>query len=232
MGGGFLFSLADWKHSSGRGTAVGWLVCLWRLLVLLFWVFSSPPPPLRQALHFVPGLQELAAGAQGCQGGRQTRAGRCGLRDATGRGRGRGRHCCRGLALSMSLAGGKQRSGRGDDTRDPPPPLPAPAAGPEGRENVQVRGLFRCPRERWKKRCSRDLSALRGAAVSRGGMLGHGVCAGSSPPPHCPQFHAPAPHLGGLACAAAGGHVVVSLGLGGSPAELALQVSGVTSYPG
>lgn len=93
---------------------VGLLVKSFGFVVLVFFL-----PPLAAGFAFCSRVARVGGGRAGLSGGRQTRAGRCGLRDATGRGR--GRHCCRGLALAMSLAGGKQRSGRGDGTRDPPP---------------------------------------------------------------------------------------------------------------
>lgn len=204
MGGGFLFSLADWKHSSGRGTAVGWLVCLWRLLVLLFWVFSSPPPPppLAAGFAFCSRVARVGGGRAGLSGGAADTGGQVWAAGRHGTGTGTGTALLP-RACSLNVPSWREAAiGAGGRHTGPSPPLPAPAAGPEGRENVQVRGLFRCARERWKKRCSRDMSALRGAAVSRGGMLGHGVCAGSSPPPALPAVPrtCPAPRGFGLRC--------------------------------
>lgn len=108
-----MFSVAGSKHSSGRGTAVGWLVCLSR------WV----PPLLGQALRFVPGLQELAAGAQGCQGG--GRHGRAAVGGGTPRdGDGDGTAAEGLLSASPELEGSSDRGGKWSS----PPSLPSPAA--------------------------------------------------------------------------------------------------------
>lgn len=112
----------------GRLEARLWPRDGWRLVglfvegFLVFWVFFFR---LVAGFAFRSRAGRVGGGRAGLSGGRQTRAGRCGLRDATGRRRRQGWHCCRGLALGKFPAGEDQQSGW---EMERPPALLSPAA--------------------------------------------------------------------------------------------------------
>lgn len=206
-----------------------------RGLVFIYLLF--PPACGRLCISF-PGLGELAAGAQGCQGG--GRHGRAGVGTGT----------ATGVALlprTCSLkvpSWGKAAVGVGNGALllSPPPPLNClhlrPRGGrldPRAMGMFQARGLFRNTRERWGETL---LMGPTGAPWGRGDPRGDAralrVCGLMSLPPPPPSHAAPRTSLAprGFCLRCCWGHVVVSLGIGVSPAEVALQISGVSSVPG
>lgn len=147
----FSFSVADWRLSSGRGTAGGWWSRCWRLI-----------SRSRQPLRFVPGLPELTVGAQSCQEAADTG----GQVWAAGRGRRQGRRQGRRRlpkACSLEVPSWREAAVRVGNGA----PLIALARG------CWLKGWSPgpggCARDRSfqkhsfeGKRCSRDLSELRG----------------------------------------------------------------------
>ena len=92
-----------------------------------------------------------------------------------------------------------------------------------------MRGLFRNTRERWGETgLTGPIGAPWGRGVLRGDARAPRVC-GLFSPPHAVPHTCPA--LRGFCLRCSWRHVV-SWGIRGCSAELALQIGGVSSYPG
>lgn len=174
------------KHSSGRGTAGGCLVGSLK-------VFS---PCCRLCVLF-PGCESWRR-ARSAVREAQTRAGRCGLRDTPGRGQ--GWHCCR--ELWKSLAGGEQWGWKWSRPPRPPVAFTRCCCVKSWTRGLQVRGVFRNMRERWRGMVlTGPLCPPWGRGVPGRGARAPRLCRLFSPPTH---FHALIPHSRGFACAAGG----------------------------